>query len=95
MAIAAATEAEHVGHDFGRTRPRLLNAIQQFRDFAGLQVAVDRIEVYACQRGVLNVLGQVVGQAPPDVLHVMQNGTQWIIDLIPAARPPTESIFSD
>ena len=82
MPVTAAAEAEHVGHDFCRPRTGLLNAVQELGDFPGQQVFIDHIQVDADLFGLFDVLGQIVRQAPANVLHVVQDGAQWVVDLV-------------
>ncbi len=82
MSIAATAETEHVGDDLRRPRPSLLDAIKQLRHFAALQVAVDRFQLDARLLRMLQVLGQVGGQAAADVLHVVQDRSQRVVDLM-------------
>jgi hypothetical protein len=56
---AAAAEAEHVRHNLRRPGASLLNAIEQLRDFAHLQVLVDCFQLDADVLGLLQVFGQV------------------------------------
>ncbi len=80
--VAAAAETEHVGDDLCRPCPGLLDAVEQLRDFAACQVLVDGVQVDSGLFGVLEVLRQIRGQAPANVLHVMQDRPQRIVDLV-------------
>ena len=62
LAIAAAAEAEHVGDDLRRACAGLLDAIQQLRDLAVVQVQVDRGQVDAGFGGGLGIARQVGGE---------------------------------
>ncbi|MNN39773.1 hypothetical protein D3C81_1538210 [compost metagenome] len=82
LAIAAPTEAEHVGDNLGCARSGLLDAIEQLRDFAAFQVAVDDRQVDAQFVGLLLILRQLWRQAPANVLHVVQDRAQWVVDFM-------------
>jgi hypothetical protein len=97
LAVAAAAEAEHVGDDLRRPGAGLLNAVEQLRHFAAVQVAVDRRQVDAQLFGLLLVLRQLGDRRRRmfcTLCRIAPSGLliSWAM---PAARPPTESIFSD
>ncbi|MNX94166.1 hypothetical protein D3C86_1263890 [compost metagenome] len=56
LAGAATAEAEHVGDDFRRPGTGLLDAVEQLRHFADLQVLVDRRQFDAGLFGHFKVL---------------------------------------
>ncbi|MNO91871.1 hypothetical protein D3C76_834280 [compost metagenome] len=89
LAVAAAAEAEHVGDDLRRPGAGLLNAVEQLRHLAAVQVAVDRGQVDAQLFGLFLVARQVGRQAPANVLHVVQDSAQRVVDFVRHAGSQT------
>ena len=73
LTVAEPGKAEHMADDLRCTRACLLNAIEQLRYFASLQVLVHRLQQNTGFVGSFSVALQVGGETSADVLRVVQD----------------------
>ncbi len=82
LAVAHATETEHVADDLRGPRAGLLDTIEQLRHLAALQVLVDCLQAHPGFLGRFAIALELGGEPATYVLGVVQDGAEGVVDLV-------------